>query len=84
MKTCGISLQDFDNSQVLEKKKDATKIDVEFNVIMEKMTEFVGETPSQYDNERGVLKKVYKIRDDLRAVKENYQSELEKQVRDQD
>ena len=81
---CSVSLKILDDIQILDKEKRVEKINFEFNVIMEKITELVKEIPSEYDKEDKVMENVYKIRDKLRITKSKYQLELENEVIDRD
>ena len=83
-KRCSGSINSWSDSQVFEKRNDIKMIDTEFNEILNKITELVKGTPLEYEEEFGILKTAYKIRNTLRIKKDDYQAELEKEMYDRD
>ena len=59
-------------------------IGTEFNEILNKATELVKGTPLEYEEEFGILKTAYEIRNALRIKKDDYQVELEREMHDRD
>ena len=83
-KRYGISLKSLSDNQVLEIRSDKKLLNTEFNEILNIITELVKETPSNYDSEYKILETACKIRDNLRAKKDNYTEGLEKEIQNRD
>ena len=83
-KRCSGSINSWSDSQVFEKRNDIKMIDTEFNETLNNITELVKGTPLEYEEEFGILKTAYKIRNTMRIKKDDYQAELEKEMYDRD
>ena len=76
-----VSIEGCSDSQVLERRY-IKMIDTEFNEILNKVTELVKGTPLEYEEEFGILKTAYEIRNALRIKKDDYQAKLGREMHD--
>ena len=69
---CKISLFSFSDSEILEKLKDAKKLDQEFYEILDWITELVKACPTNYYLAEGNLNLVSNGKNELKMLKSNY------------
>ena len=81
---CKISLVSFSDSEILEKLKDAKKLDKEFYEILDWITEVVKACPTNYYTAEGILNLVSNGKNELKILKSNYQENLSQEITNHD
>ena len=77
-------LKNLSDSELLEKNKNATLLDGEFSDILDRVTELIKATPPDYQKAEGLIDQVRNAKEKLKKLKNSYQENLSKEVRNRD
>ena len=83
-KKCNALIKNLKDGQIFEKSKEVKSIEIEFNIVVDKITELVKGVPERYDTECEILNKVCKIRSEMWERKNDYKTKLQYEVSDRD